>query len=204
MPVKKKITLDRRKVVSRILKHRNDTLLVTGLGAPTWDAAAAGDHPNNFYLWGGMGGAVPIGLGLALAQSKRRVLVITGDGEMLMGLGGLATVAVQKPSNLAICVIDNQRYGETGMQDTHTEFGVDLPAMARGAGFAETIMVFTNKELGVAVPKLYDARGPVFVNVKVTDEAQPMKLPLRDGPTIKHRFRDAVLRGNNNKSTLAV
>ncbi len=193
MAVKKKITLDRRKVVARILKGRRDSLLVTGLGAPTWDAAAVGDHPNNFYLWGGMGGAVMIGLGLALAQPKRRTLVITGDGEMLMGLGGLATVAVQKPANLGICIIDNQRYGETGMQETHTEFGVDLPAMARGAGIAETAMVFTSKELDDAIARLYTARGPVFVNIKVTPEAKPMILPLRDGPSIKHRFRDAVL-----------
>jgi thiamine pyrophosphate-dependent acetolactate synthase large subunit-like protein len=193
MVAQRKITLDRRKVVARILKDRGDTLLVTGLGAPTWDAAAVGDHPNNFYLWGGMGGAVMTGLGLALAQPKRRTLVITGDGEMLMGLGGLATVAVQKPENLAICIIDNQRYGETGMQETHTEFGVDLPAMARGAGIDETAMVRTSKELDDAIVQLYEARGPVFVNVKVTPKAQPMILPLRDGPSIKHRFRDAVL-----------
>ena len=193
MSSRRKIALDRRKVVARILRDRGDALLVTGLGAPTWDAAAVGDHAHNFYLWGGMGGAVMTGLGLALAQPGRRTLVITGDGEMLMGLGGLATVAVQKPANLGICIIDNQRYGETGMQDTHTEFGVDLPAMARGAGIAETAMVYTSKELDDATRRLYDARGPVFVNVKVTPKAQPMILPLRDGPSIKHRFRDAVL-----------
>ena len=193
MPAKTKITLDRRKVVARILRDRGDALLVTGLGAPTWDAAAVGDHANNFYLWGGMGGAMMTGLGLALAQPGRRVLVITGDGEMLMGLGGLATVAVQKPANLGICIIDNQRYGETGMQDTHTEFGVDLPAMGRGAGIAETAMVYTSKELDGAIAQLYDARGPVFVNVKVVPKVQPMILPFRDGPSIKHRFRDAVL-----------
>ena len=193
MAAGKKITLNRRKVVTRILKDRTDALLVTGLGAPTWDAAAAGDDPHNFYLWGAMGGAVMTGLGLALAQPERRVLVLTGDGEMLMGLGGLATVAVQKPDNLAVCIIDNQRYGETGMQETHTEFGVDLPAMARGAGFSETALVYTAKELEAAVTQLYEARGPVFVDVKVTPEAQPMILPLRDGPSIKHRFRDAVL-----------
>lgn len=193
MTNRRKITLDRRKVVARILKGRGDALLVTGLGAPTWDAAAVGDHANNFYLWGGMGGAVMTGLGLALAQPKRRVLVITGDGEMLMGLGGLATVAVQKPGNLGICIIDNQRYGETGMQETHTEFGVDLPAMARGAGIEETAMVHTSKELNTAIAQLHVARGPIFVNVKVTPKAAPMILPLRDGPSIKHRFRDAVL-----------
>jgi thiamine pyrophosphate-dependent acetolactate synthase large subunit-like protein len=189
----RKITLDRRKVVTRILRDRGEALLVTGLGAPSFDAAAAGDSPNTFYLWGGMGGAVPTGLGLALAQPARRVLVITGDGEMLMGVGGLATVAVQKPANLAICIIDNQRYGETGMQETHTAFGVDLTVMARGAGFAETALVHTAKELEAAIPLLYEARGPVFVDVKVTTKTYPLVLPMRDGPGLKHRFREAVL-----------
>jgi thiamine pyrophosphate-dependent acetolactate synthase large subunit-like protein len=193
MTAAKKIALDRRRVVARILKDRGSALLVTGLGAPTWDAAAAGDHPNNFYLWGGMGGAALTGLGLALAQPGRRVLVITGDGEMLMGLGGLATIAVQKPANLAVCVIDNQRYGETGMQDTHTEFGVDLAAMARGAGFAETATVYTTGELEAAVPTILASRGPIFVDIKVTARDHPMTLPMRDGPSLKHRFREAVL-----------
>ncbi len=189
----RKITLDRRKVVSRILKDRGDALLVTGLGAPTWDAAAAGDHLNNFYLWGGMGGAAVLGLGLALAQKKRRVLVITGDGEMLMGLGALATIAVQRPPNLAVCVIDNQRYGETGMQETHTQFGVDLAMMAVGAGFVETDTVWTMNELEASLPLLFETPGPVFLDVKVTDAPQPMTLPLRDGPAIKHRFRENLL-----------
>ena len=130
MAAKTKIILDRRKVMARILRDRGDALLVTGLGAPTWDAAAVGDHANNFYLWGGMGGAVMTGLGLALAQPGRRVLVITGDGEMMMGVGALATIGVAAPGNLAICVIDNEHYGETGMQEGHTGAGVDLAAMA--------------------------------------------------------------------------
>ena len=193
MPARKKITLDRRKVVASILKQRDDLLLVTGLGAPTWDAASVEDNPNNFYLWGGMGGAVLTGLGLALAQPKRRVLVITGDGEMLMGVGGLATVAVQRPSNLAVCIIDNQRYGETGMQETHTEHGVDLTVMAAGAGFQTTSTVYTARELNEAIKILYKAPGPVFVDVKVTGVGQPMILPPRDGPTLKHRFRENLL-----------
>ena len=189
----RKITLDRRRVVNRILKDRGDTLLVTGLGASTWDAAAAGDHVNNFYLWGGMGGAAVCGLGLALAQKTRRVLVITGDGEMLMGMGALATIAVQRPKNLAVCVIDNQRYGETGMQETHTQFGVDLATIASGAGFAETDTAWTMKELEDSLPLLYETPGPVFLDVKVTDAPQPMTLPMRDGPAIKHRFRETLL-----------
>src|SRR5213080_2623103 len=127
--------LPRRAAIAQILAERQDTLVVTGLGSPTYDCAAVGDHPLNFYLWGAMGSAVTVGLGLALAQPKRRVLVVTGDGEMLMGLGALATVAVKKPDNLAIVVIDNEHYGETGMQCTHTSTAVELAGVALACGF---------------------------------------------------------------------
>lgn len=189
----KKITLNRRDVVSRILRDRGDALLVTGLGSSTWDAAAAGDHANNFYLWGGMGGAAATGLGLARAQPDRRVLVITGDGETLMGIGSLATIAVASPENLAVCVFDNQHYGETGMQDTHTGHGVDLAGMAAAAGFGTTRTVWTKKELEAAVPTLYEQKGPVFVTMKVNTDYVPMILPMRDGTAIRARFREAVL-----------
>src|SRR5690606_14533921 len=131
-------SLQRRDVVARLLADRGDLLVVSGLGSPTYDCAAAGDHPLNFYLWGAMGSAITVGLGLALAQPERRVLVVTGDGELLMGLGALATAAVMRPRNLAIAVMDNERYGETGMQATHTAAGVDLAGMAAKAGFAQT------------------------------------------------------------------
>ena len=167
MGIQPKIVLDRRTVVKEILKDRGDLLLVTGLGAPTWDAAAVGDHINNFYLWGAMGGAALTGLGLALAQPNRRILVITGDGEMLMGVGGLATISVKKPPNLAICILDNQRYGETGMQETHTQHGVNLSKMASGAGIKNTSIVYTKNELKKAIPIFYEETGPVFVNIKV-------------------------------------
>ena len=189
----KKIALDRREVVARILNRRDDALLVTGLGGTTWDAAAAGDQPNNFYLWGGMGGAAMVGLGLALAQPERRVLVITGDGEMLMGLGGLATVAAQRPQNLSLIVIDNESHGETGMQATHTRYGLDLAGVATAAGFAESVTVFDNVELEDLIPMLYEQTGPVFAVVKVMTASAPMVLPPRDGAYLKNRFRQAVL-----------
>src|SRR5712672_4366502 len=120
---------ERRAAMATLLADRPKNLVVVpGLGSCTWDAFAAGDNPRNFYLWGAMGGAAMIGLGLALAQPTRRVAVITGDGEMLMGLGSLATIGVKKAANLTVVVIDNERYGETGMQKTHTAFGVDLAA----------------------------------------------------------------------------
>ncbi len=187
------MALDRREVVARLLGERGDALVVTGLGSTTWDTAAAGDHPNNLYLWGGMGGATVCGLGLALAQPQRRVLVITGDGEMLMGMGSLATVGVQRPANLAICVIDNERYGETGMQRTHTSFGVDLPGIAKAAGIKTTALVRTKAELERAARTLLTARGPVFVSIKVATNPVPMVLPSRDGPWILRRFRHNLL-----------
>ncbi len=187
--------LDRRKVVAQILARRGDALLVTGLGSTTWDAAAAGDNPNNFYLWGGMGGAAMIGLGLAMAQPDRRVLVITGDGEMLMGVGALATIAVQGPENLSVIVIDNERYGETGMQSTHTRFGVDLAGMAAAAGFPRTTTITTRKALDGVITDIHEARGPVFCCIKVDHAPLPIVLPERDGAWLKSRFREVVVGG---------
>lgn len=195
MTSRRDITLDRRAVVARILHDRGDALLVTGLGSTTWDAAAAGDHTNNFYLWGAMGGAAMVGLGLALAQPQRRVLVITGDGEQLMGLGGIATIAVQRPSNLSLVVIDNESYGETGMQDTHTKHGVDLAGIATAAGFARSTTVYNDDELEASVPVIYQQTGPIFTVVKVTTTPAATVLPPRDGAYLKNRFRQSLLRG---------
>lgn len=185
--------LQRRDVVARILHQRGDALLITGLGSPCWDAAAAGDNERNFYVWGGMGGAAMIGLGLAIAQPARRVLVITGDGEMLMGLGALATIAVQRPENLSVIIMDNERYGETGMQPTHTHFGVDLAGMASAAGFPVAETVRSNESLDRFIPEIYAHKGPVFGVIKVDDAKLPMVLPERDGAYLKSRFRMAVV-----------
>jgi thiamine pyrophosphate-dependent acetolactate synthase large subunit-like protein len=195
--------LRRREVVAALLAERGDLLVIAGLGAPAWDTAAAGDHPLTFPLWGAMGGALAMGLGLALAQPSRRVLVITGDGEMLMGLGMLATTAVQAPGNLAAVVLDNERYGETGMQATHTapdaanrsagNQGVDLAAMAASAGWKMTGTVRDEPALAKALPAIRAAQGPVFYDVKVRAEDLPLVLPPRDGVELKDRFRTALL-----------
>lgn len=185
--------LDRREVAVQLLAGRGDALLVTGLGSTTWDAAAVGDVDENFYVWGGMGGAAMIGLGLALAQPARRVLVVTGDGEMLMGLGAFATIAVQRPRNFAVVVIDNEVYGETGMQHTHTHFGVDLAGMASAAGFESARTVYTQSDLDTLCASIYEAPGPLFADVKVSAERHETVLPPRDGTYLKHRFRRALL-----------
>lgn len=185
--------LRRREIVAAILKDRGEMLVVSGLGSPTYDTAAAGDHPLNFYLWGAMGSAATVGLGLALAQPRRRVLVITGDGEMLMGLGALATIAAKRPSNLAIAVLDNEHYGETGMQQTHTAMGVDLAGIARASGFAQAITVTNAHEMDAAAAILHSAEGPVFAAIKVAIDRDPLVLPSWDGPALKSRFRRALL-----------
>lgn len=185
--------LERRPAVARLLAGRGDALVVTGLGSTTWDAFAAGDHRLNFYTWGGMGGAAMIGLGLALARPERRVVVITGDGEALMGLGALATIGVQQPRNLAVVVIDNERYGETGQQPTHTHHGIDLAGVAAAARFAESRTVRTEAELAGAVDAVYGATGPILLVAKVAAASEPLALPPRDGAYLKARFREALL-----------
>jgi len=167
-------------------------VVVAGLGAPAWDITAVGDTPLNLPLWGGMGAAAMIGLGLALAQPSRRVLVITGDGEMLMGIGSLATIAVQRPSNLAILVQDNEHYGETGMQETHTGHGVDLAAMARGAGFERTMTVTTAEQVP-ALRAAIHGEGLFFAVAKVAAEPLKLVLPPREGAFLQARKREALL-----------
>ena len=192
-----KKTLHRRDVVNHILYQRGDLLVVAGLGAPAWDVTAAGDHPLSFPLWGAMGGAAMIGLGLALAQPKRKVLVVTGDGEMLMGLGSLAVIGSHKPRNLSIVVLDNEQYGETGMQDTVTASGVDLAGIAKSAGFTMTMSIKTKSELSLLKNQIYKesktTSGPLFAQVKVDPEKLPLVLPPREGAYLKNRFRTALL-----------
>ena len=186
--------LHRRAVVRELLEGRGeDLLVVAGLGAPAWDITAAGDHPLSFPMWGAMGGAAMIGLGLALAQPKKKVLVVTGDGEMLMGIGSLATIAIMKPRNLSVVVIDNEHYGETGMQETHTGHGVDLAGMAKAAGFAAAMRVTAAAQMGRLRRAIHSGKGPLFAQVKVDPEKLPLVLPPREGSYIKNRFRIALL-----------
>ena len=182
--------LERRSVVSGLLAERKDAIVVGGLGASTYDIAAAGDHDRNFYLWGAMGGAVMIGLGIALAQPKLPVVVITGDGEMLMGIGSLATVGLQTPKNLTIVVLDNEVYGETGGQASHTAATVDLVGVARSCGVADARTLATMAEIEAFAPDMQDvSSGPRFASVKI-DSANPERVPSsRDGSFIVNRIR---------------
>jgi thiamine pyrophosphate-dependent acetolactate synthase large subunit-like protein len=187
-------TLKRREVVAKLLADRSpDLLVVCGLGAPVFDVTAVGDHPLNFPLWGGMGAAMPVGIGLALAQPDKRVLVVTGDGEMLMGLGSLGTAAAQRPENLVCVVIDNERYGETGMQVTHTASVVDLAGVAKSCGWADAVKLTDMARVASFAPKIKSGRGPIFACIKVTADPEGFALPPREGAHLQMRFRQALL-----------
>jgi thiamine pyrophosphate-dependent acetolactate synthase large subunit-like protein len=183
-------TMDRREAVSSLLVERKDLLVVTGLGSPAYDVFAAGEHDGNFYLWGAMGGAAMVGLGLALAQPKRPVMVVTGDGEALMGLGSLLTVAVKKPANLTIAVLDNGHFGETGMQLSHSGLGSRLDVIAEGAGFETVVQINDLKGIADFRPRVHDiASGPRFARIKIAPGNPERALPPRDGAFVKNRMR---------------
>jgi thiamine pyrophosphate-dependent acetolactate synthase large subunit-like protein len=184
--------LDRRIAIRLLLERRDDLLLVTGLGSTSWDAASVGDDPRNFYLWGAMGSAAMVGLGLAIAQPQRRVLVVTGDGEMLMGLGGLATIGVQRPPNLSIAVFDNSHYAETGMQASHTASGVELVGVARACGIRETFDISDELGLREFAARVRRSATTLFARIAIRADEPPRVLPPRDGVYLKNRFRRAL------------
>ena len=182
--------LNRRVIVRELLKDRLDMLVVSGLGSPSYDVFDAGDHDANFYLWGAMGSAALVGLGLALAQNDRPVVVITGDGEQLMGMGGLATITVKRPGNLSIVVLDNGHFGETGMQLSHTGYGVDLHRIAQSVGFPRAVDLRSLDEVRAFKTELIDVdNGPRFATVRVVADLAKRVLPPRDGVFLKNRFR---------------
>ena len=181
--------LQRRAFVAEVLRHRGSGLVVPGLGSATWDLFAAGDAPENLYSWGGMGLAVPTALGLAMAQPGRRVLALTGDGEMMMGIGSLGVVADQAPDNLAILVLDNERFSETGRQRGLTGNRVDLIAVAKGFGIQRTMAVTDQSQAEELASFLFKSPGPAIAVAKIALSEDPWRLPEKDGAAIARRFK---------------
>jgi phosphonopyruvate decarboxylase len=183
---------NRRAFVSQLIAAVPDALIVSGLGSASYDVFAAGDRDRNYYLWGAMGGATSLGLGLALAQPERPVVVITGDGEQLMGIGSLGTIAARQPRNLTIVVLDNGHFGETGMQRSHSSLGTDLVAVARGFGIADAYSVHDTEVCADIAQNILARRQTSFVQVFIEADEPPRALPPRDGPYIKNRLRAAL------------
>lgn len=184
--------LDRREVVKTLLEARGDVLVVTGLGSPSYDVMAVGDHDNNYYLWAAMGSAATVGLGIANTQPHRKVIVITGDGEMLMGLGSLATIGIQHPTNLSIVVLDNGHYGETGMQVSHAGEGIALHKIAEACGFDWAEQVNDMEGVQGLRERIFTLESLNFAAIKIDAKNKPRVLPPRDGVYIKNRFRAAL------------
>ena len=184
--------IQRRAFVSDLLGKRDGTLVIPGLGSPTWDCFAAGDSPEYLYSWGGMGLSVPTALGLALAQPNKRILALTGDGEMMMGIGSLGVVADQAPGNLAILVLDNEHFGETGRQTGLSSNQADLCKIAEGFGIKQTMAVTEQGAVGELADFLFKAPGPVFATAKIALSDDPWMLPVKDGVAIAQRFRTAL------------
>jgi thiamine pyrophosphate-dependent acetolactate synthase large subunit-like protein len=184
--------IQRRPFMADLLAKRGKTLIVPGLGSATWDCFAAGDSPEYLYSWGGMGLALPTALGIALAQPDRRVTCVTGDGEIMMGIGCLAVVADQAPKNLSILVLDNEKFGETGRQRGLTASRTDLAAVAKGFGIGQTMTVTEHGAVAELAKFLFATPGPVLAVAKIAVTEDPWKLPEKDGTNIAHRFRVAL------------
>ncbi len=184
--------IDRRSFVADLLKHRGNGIVATGLGSPTWDLFAAGDQVENLYSWGGMGLCISTALGLALAQPNRRILAMTGDGEMMMGIGSLGVVADQAPKNLGILVLDNEHFAETGRQRGVTGSRADLCTIAKGFGIGETMLVTEQGKSAELAEFLFKRPGPVFAVAKIAITEDPWSLPEKDGGVIARRVKAAL------------
>ena len=184
----------RRTVVAALLENRPaDMVVVSSLGNPTWDVASVGDHALNFNFIGAMGQAGPFALGLAMARPEKRIVLFVGDGELLMSLGVLATIANQAPANLAVVALDNESYVETGSQPSATAGPTDLEAVARACGFVHTRAVVDETPLDDIRVMGGAGAGPRFVKIKIVAEALPLVFPYSfDGAMAMNRFRGAV------------
>ncbi|WP_327723403.1 thiamine pyrophosphate-dependent enzyme [Streptomyces europaeiscabiei] len=185
--------LDRRRFVADLIgRLPEDALIVTGLGSPSYDVFAAGDRPGTFYLWGAMGAAAPLALGLALARPDRPVVAITGDGEHLMGIGALATIGAVLPPNLTVVVLDNAHFGETGMQPSHTGLGTDLMAVAQGFGIRDVVRITDADRTEDLALRIKARAATTYAQVLITTDEPPRALPPRDGVANKNSFRAAL------------
>jgi phosphonopyruvate decarboxylase len=186
--------LDRNHAVPALIGNPADFLIIAGLAGTAWEIASITNNADyQFGLGGAMGAAVSMGLGLALAQPKRRVLVATGDGELLMNVGALATVGIMNPPNLSILCVDNGHYGETGFQKSHTSLGVDLEKMAIGAGIGSTMTVEREDQFAAGARTLRESNGASFVVVRVSTADPPKDKLSLDGGANRIRFRRALL-----------
>jgi thiamine pyrophosphate-dependent acetolactate synthase large subunit-like protein len=185
--------LNRRDVLRQVLEHRGDALVVPGLGTSNYDLFAVSPSGENAYMWNAMGLTVPVAIGLAIARPDRRVLAVTGDGEMMMGIGSLSVAAAQALTNLSILVMDNEMFEETGKQSGLSGVRADIAKIAEGSGIERTMTVRSGNEVAQMADFLLKQDGPVLAVAKVGPSADKPAYPSMDGPEIVRTFRKAVL-----------
>ena len=189
--------MNRFDLTSRLVARlRQEEAVVAGIGNTNFDLWAAGRRPQNFYMLGSMGLAVPIALGVAIAQPSRRVFALEGDGSLLMQLGALGTIATVNPRNLTVIVWDNGAYQITGSQPTLTANTVDLVAIARGSGIERCAWATDEADFEALVDAALEGRGPVFIAAR-TDDQPPAGVTERDANKIRTRFMEAMLDGKS-------
>ena len=183
--------MNRLEATRRLVKHLSDEIVVANLGNAGWDLARTQDRPQNYYGRGSMGMISSIGLGLALVQRQRKVIILDGDGSLLMNLGSLATIAVKAPPNLIHVVWDNEQYELTGGQKTHTARGVDLAQVARGAGIRKVAEPGDEDAFEASVVEALGDRELWFIVAKVSAEHTRAKIPV-DSVLLKHNFMRGI------------
>ena len=170
--------MDRPEGIRALLSRVTDEPIIANLGPATFDLFALGDRAANLYTWGGMGLVSSLGLGVALAAPDRKVIVMDGDGSLLMNLGSLATIARQRPPNLVHLIWDNHQWGETGGQPTHTATGTDLAAIARAAGVPRVAAVDTLPDLEEALDRALREDGPWCIVAEVEERGRAPRPPV--------------------------
>ncbi len=187
-------TIERRELLPALFDSPDEALFISGLAGAAKDTAAfTDDGANLFTMAGTMGAAVPMGLGVALNAPDRDVVVVTGDGELLMGIGSLITVASMAPANLSIVCIDNLQHGETGGQTGHTSRATDLEAIAKGSGLPSTMTISNPDQMKDGAAFLKTASGPRFLLARVLPTAPAVYKRNFDPAECRVRFRDAFL-----------
>jgi thiamine pyrophosphate-dependent acetolactate synthase large subunit-like protein len=179
-----------------VAKLKKDEAVIGGIGNTHFDLWAAGQRPQNFYMLGSMGLAAPIALGVAMAQPRRRVFALEGDGSLLMQLGALGTIAAVKPKNLVVIVWDNGAYQITGSQPTLTAATVDLVAIAKGSGIERCAWATDEAHFEALVDLALEGDGPMFIAAR-TDNQPPAGVTERDANKIRTRFMEAMLDGRS-------
>jgi thiamine pyrophosphate-dependent acetolactate synthase large subunit-like protein len=184
--------MSRAELIKRLVSclHKREAV-IGGIGYTNFDLFGSGDRPENFYMLGSMGLAVPIAHGVALAQPTRRTFALEGDGSILMYLGCLTTVAERNPENLIIIILDNGAYQITGGQPTTTSSVADIVAIAKGCGLKQSRWAADETHFDFLIGKALSEPGPWLIGVRI-DSAKPEMVSERDPPRIRRSFEQAM------------